>query len=102
EISSDRQSAQAPSWPVDSFLAASHIREDGVDLNWSEAGGGETPDRYRILQNGSEIGIVPGTETEYSINGLQVGGRYTFKVEACYSSQEWSQDGPYLTVALPR
>ncbi|WFB61580.1 DNRLRE domain-containing protein [Paenibacillus sp. BR1-192] len=102
EISSDRQSAQAPSWPVDSFLAASHIREDGVDLNWSEAGVGETPDRYRILQNGSEIGIVPGTETEYSINGLQVGGRYTFKVEASYSSQEWSLDGPYLTVALPR
>ncbi|WP_223285579.1 DNRLRE domain-containing protein [Paenibacillus sp. PL91] len=102
ELSSDRATAGAPQWDSGSALQPSNLREDGVDLNWTAANGSEDVTAYRIYRNGGLVGTVDGDTLSYSVHGLELGGRHTFKVEAGNGADQWSNDGPYLTVTIPK
>ncbi|MFD0714360.1 DNRLRE domain-containing protein [Paenibacillus sp. GCM10027626] len=100
-ISSSQANAAAPSWPASSILKLQNMEEEAVDLQWGAAADPAGVTQYRIYQNGTLIDTISSQATTYSVEGLTVGERYTFKVEAGNAAGEWSQDGPLLTVTLP-
>lgn len=100
-INSSRTNAAAPIWPASSILQLQNMEEEAVDLQWGAAADPAGVTQYRIYQNGTLIDTISGQVTSYNVEGLKIGERYTFKVEAGNAAGEWSQDGPILTVTLP-
>lgn len=100
-ISSLRANAAAPSWPTGSTLQLQSMGEEGVAFQWGAAVDPAGVTQYRIYQNGTLIDTISSQEGSYSVEGLIIGERYTYKVEAGNAAGEWSQDGPLLTVSLP-
>lgn len=101
EISVNRTNENAPSWPDGGVLNVSNITENGMQLEWSAATDPAGVTGYTVYQNGSAIGKANGTTTSYVVTGLAVGQKYTFKIEAGNTQNEWSSDGPYITAATP-
>ncbi|MGG1555586.1 DUF7594 domain-containing protein [Paenibacillus ferrarius] len=101
EISTDRVNASAPNWPSGGSVNISNVSATGLQLNWSAAADPAGVASYTIYQNGNVIGTVSGSATSYSVTGLQVGQKATFKVEAGNTLNQWSNDGPYVTVTVP-
>jgi uncharacterized repeat protein (TIGR02543 family) len=89
-----------PVWEEDSYLNASNITATSVRLNWS--GAGDARDMYlnkaRIYRNGSLLAEINYYSRPYTATGLSPSTTYTFKVEACDASANWSTDGPSTTV----
>ena len=54
--------------------------------------------KYRVFQNGSLIATVDAPTTEYNVTGLTAETEYTFKVEAGDAADNWSTDGPSVTL----
>ncbi|WMT39383.1 DNRLRE domain-containing protein [Paenibacillus sp. D2_2] len=100
-ISGSRANETAPSWPAGSTLHLQSMEEEAVGLQWGAAADPAGVTQYRIYQNGTLIDTISGQATSYAVEGLVIGERYTFKVEAGNAAGEWSQDGPILTVTLP-
>jgi serine/threonine protein kinase len=63
-------------------LAAQSESTSTVGLTWSGPASGPLPDSYEILENGREIGSVPGSTTTYSAGRLQAATPYAFEVVA--------------------
>ncbi|UKS29774.1 DNRLRE domain-containing protein [Paenibacillus sp. HWE-109] len=99
EISTDRLNASAPSWPNNSTVQVASASGTSLQLSWTSAAA--LPASYTIYQNGTAIGTVGGGTTSYSVTGLQTNQKYTFKIEAGSSSNQWSNDGPYVTFTVP-
>ncbi|MGO4495235.1 DNRLRE domain-containing protein [Paenibacillus sp. 2RAB27] len=101
EISTDRVNASAPNWPSGGAVNISNVSATGLQLNWTAATDPAGVANYTIYQNGNVIGTVGGSVTSYTVTGLQVGQKVTFKVEGGNALNQWSNDGPYVTVTLP-
>ncbi|QNK56522.1 DNRLRE domain-containing protein [Paenibacillus sp. PAMC21692] len=100
-INSSRANAAAPSWPTGSTLQLQSMEEEGVAFQWGAAVDPTGVTQYRIYQNGTLMDTISSQEESYFVEGLIIGERYTYKVEAGNAAGEWSQDGPILTVTPP-
>ncbi|TXK77178.1 DNRLRE domain-containing protein [Paenibacillus sp. N3.4] len=101
ELSTYRVNANAPNWPSGGSLTVSDLNETGMQLNWSAAADPVGVTGYKIYQNGIVLGTVAGTASTYTVTGLQIDQKYTFKVEAVNGLNQWSTDGPFITTMLP-
>ncbi|WP_409344977.1 DNRLRE domain-containing protein [Paenibacillus sp. MBLB4367] len=101
ELSVNRANGGAPSWPGGSAISVSDITETGLQLNWSSAADPAGVTGYTVYQNGNVIAAVGPAATSLAVTGLQVGQRYTFKVEAGNALNQWSNDGPFATAETP-
>jgi hypothetical protein len=50
-------------------------------VSWDKPSGGATPERYVILRDGKQVGIVPATETSWTDTGLAPGTKHRYAVE---------------------
>ncbi len=87
---------EAPLWPGGSTITASNVGETGLTLIWSDATDNVGVTQYRVYQNGNPVATVVGTSC--NVTGLTKNTSYTFKVEACDASGNWSASGPSVTV----
>ncbi|MFD0714361.1 DNRLRE domain-containing protein [Paenibacillus sp. GCM10027626] len=101
ELSSARLNDAAPKWPAGSAVQTVHMTETSADLQWSAAGDAAAVTAYNVYQDGVLIAELNGQTLNYSASGLQLGGKYTFKVEAVNAAGQASTDGPYTTVKIP-
>ena len=51
-------------------------------ISWSGPASGPQPDHYEIFRNGTQVGTVLGSETSFTVNGLQPATSYAFHVVA--------------------
>lgn len=71
-----------PVWPENAVLRAKNIKNNSVKLYWTPANDNVEVTKYTIYENGSVIGTVAGTETEYTVSGLDPNTKYIFAVQA--------------------
>ncbi|WP_282940056.1 DNRLRE domain-containing protein [Paenibacillus sp. RC67] len=98
-LSHTRVNPAAPKWPSGASVEVVQLNENGLDLKWSEPEG--SAGNYRVLQNGKSIATVTGTTYHIPTQNADIGKTYTFKIEAGSTQNQWSQDGPYVTVNIP-
>ena len=75
-------------------LSTASATSDSIRLSWSPPASGPQPSRYLIIEDGQQIGSVPGSVTSYQATGLAPDSSYQFQVEAVRGSQ----DSPRSTV----
>jgi Protein kinase domain/Fibronectin type III domain len=63
-------------------LTADSATTSSVAFRWSGPATGPVPDRYEILQDGQEVGSVPGNITYYRVSGLAPDTSYQFRLIA--------------------
>ncbi|MEN6460939.1 MAG: X2-like carbohydrate binding domain-containing protein [Syntrophomonas sp.] len=88
----------APVWPAGSTLSAAQVSDRSLDLNWTPAVDNVGVTKYRIYKNGGLICTVGG-ETKFRVNNLVHETQYTFKIEAGDRANNWTSNGPALTVS---
>ncbi|WP_158560753.1 DUF7594 domain-containing protein [Paenibacillus contaminans] len=101
ELSPERMNGNAPNWSGGSNVRISSASATSLQLNWTAVTDPAGVTGYTVYQNGSVVGTVAGTATSYTVTGLQADKKYTFKVEAGNASNQWSNDGPYVTMTMP-
>lgn len=97
---------QVPQWSEDATLSASEVTQTGATLTWTPAADDTGVTDYRIydVNNNSVAATVSGAVYECSIDSLDAGTDYTFKVEAGNAAGNWSANGPSIqltTLAVP-
>lgn len=100
ELSPQRVNELSPVWHGDAAVQVTAMTETGLVLNWSAAASDTTG--YRVYSNGTLIGTTDSGSRTLPITGLEAGKKYTFKVEAGNQSGQWSTDGPFITVRIPK
>lgn|GEM_PF-1707625 len=88
----------APFWPQNSEIIPSKITENGMRLDWTTADDDTAVSHYRIYRNGLVIATLPGSASNYAVDGLSPDTTYLFKVEAGDASGNWSHSGPNVSV----
>jgi len=63
-------------------LAVQGKTTNSLTIDWAGPGVGPLPDTYEILRDGTVIGTVPGTVTNYTDSGLAPGSPYHYQVIA--------------------
>ncbi len=76
-------------------LTTASATSSSIRLSWSPPASGPQPSKYLILEDGQQIGSVPGSVTSYQATGLAPDSSYQFQVEAVRGSK----DSPRSTVA---
>jgi hypothetical protein len=61
-----------------------------VTVSWSASKGGETPDDYAVLRDGTQVGSVPASQTTFTDHGLAPGTRHRYTVVAVSGGQRSS------------
>ncbi|WP_051688298.1 stalk domain-containing protein [Desulfofalx alkaliphila] len=90
---------EAPTWPSSSTLSASNVTRNGLTLTWGAAVDNVGVTAYKIYKNGTEIATIGFVANRtYNVTGLTAGTSYTFKVEAGDAANNWSTNGPKITV----
>ncbi|HHV64615.1 MAG TPA: hypothetical protein GXX46_06030 [Peptococcaceae bacterium] len=92
------QTNSPPTWPAGSTLTASNITSNSVQLSWTPATDDLGVTAYKIYQNDVLVQTVAGNVTGCEITGLAAETEYTFRVEAGDGNNQWTTDGPSLTV----
>ncbi len=90
--------AVPPSWPASSALASTDVGNTIVTLNWSHATDNVRVASYRIYEGDKLLATLPGDAQTYTVSGLKPGTTYMFRVEAGDLADNWTSDGPSLTV----
>ncbi|WP_222708615.1 fibronectin type III domain-containing protein [Paenibacillus sp. N3.4] len=85
-----------PGWPAGSMLNQGAVTTTTVQLSWSEAIDRMGVKEYKLLMNGNIVTITSGTS--WLVTGLTPNTTYHFTVEAADEANNWSSDGPSLTV----
>jgi hypothetical protein len=67
-------------------LAAGAATANSLSFSWFQDPQGAAPDRYVIWENGSQIGSVPGSVTQYQALGLAPDSAYQFQVSAIHGA----------------
>lgn len=88
----------APTWPVGRSLSALGITTDSLNLSWSDATDNVGVSGYKVYKDGVGAGNLVGDTRSHVVTGLTSGTEFVFKVEAGDASENWSNDGPSLTV----
>jgi hypothetical protein len=72
-------------------------------VSWSKPSGGATPDRFLILRDGKQVGIVPAAETSWTDTGLAPGSRHKYAVETAAGGAQSSPSTvePVVTTLTP-
>jgi hypothetical protein len=72
-------------------------------VSWSKPNGGATPDRFLILRDGKQVGIVPAAETSWTDTGLAPGSRHRYAVETAAGGAQSSPSTvePVVTTLTP-
>lgn len=96
KITADRDNKLAPAWPEAAAITVVELDDTGATLSWPPAENNGAPVQYRVYQNGQQI--AEAADNAISIDGLSTASKYTFKVEAGDGNNNWSQDGPFITV----
>lgn len=94
-ISENRVNADAPAWPADSSITVSRIGESDADISWTAAQDSGTVS-YNVIQDGVVVATV--TDTEYSLQNLAVGEKYTIRIQAVDEDGNIANDGPITTL----
>jgi hypothetical protein len=101
-LSDSRSDESAPAWPSGSSVQVTHMNDTGIDLSWSEANNTTGAVNYRVYQNGKLMAAVNGTSWHRSISDTDLDKAYTYKIEAGNDQNHWSNDGPYVSAAIPK
>lgn len=96
-----RQDTDSPYWPGTTTLNAISVGPFGLTLEWTSASDDNWVAKYRVYQGMSMIADLPGTVHSHTVNELLPATTYVFKVEAGDAWNNWSIDGPSLTVTTP-
>jgi len=88
----------APNWPAGSTLTASNLGQTGLTLTWVAAADNIGITGYRVYQGSTLLATLAGNVLTYSVTGLTPGTQYTFKVEAGDAANNWSTNGPSVTI----
>ncbi|OUS74806.1 hypothetical protein B1748_20925 [Paenibacillus sp. MY03] len=83
--------AQSPTWPIDSVLEATDIRDTRVKLSWPDAEDNYEVVQYRIYADEVLKGTVKGSVTAYTVTGLEEETAYNFQVIAMDEAGNASQ-----------
>jgi putative cell wall-binding protein/chitodextrinase len=86
-----------PTWPAGSSLKASGTTHNTVTLSWDQAQDDVLVTGYRVYQN-EELIVTLGPVTTYEVTGLLPATTYSFQVQAGDGNNQWTTDGPSLTV----
>lgn len=87
-----------PLWPSGSSLTASNITRRGVTLTWTPAQDLTAVTGYRIYRDGKLLAEVAGDVSSYNVSGLAASHRYSFQVQAGNADDEWTDDGPTVSI----
>lgn len=85
-------------WPADSSLAASHVTEGSVSLEWSGAQSASGIASYLLYMNGNPVQTLGADTRMYTVDHLVSGVSYTFQVRAKDGTGRVTADGPALTL----
>ncbi|MEC0226343.1 fibronectin type III domain-containing protein [Paenibacillus alba] len=85
-----------PGWPAGSTLNHGAVTTTSVQLSWSEAIDRMGVTQYKLLMNGNVVTMLSGTS--WLVTGLTPNTTYRFTVEAADEANNWSSNGPSLTV----
>ena len=69
-------------------LAVQGKTTSSLTIDWSGPATGPLPDKYEILRDGTVIGTVPGSATNYTDSGLAPGSPYTYQVIAVRGGEQ--------------
>ncbi|MDF2522711.1 MAG: multidomain protein with s-layer y region, glug motif, ig motif, i-set domain, pkd domain [Clostridiales bacterium] len=89
---------EKPVWPGNSAVTSYGITSTSATLNWTAATDNVAVTGYKIFKDGSLIASVVGNISVYNVLDLEPGISYAFKVEAGDAMNNWSVDGPAVTV----
>ena len=87
-----------PSWPAGNALTASNVGQTGLTLTWTAAIDNVGIVGYRVYQGSTLLTTLGEGVLTYSVTGLTPGTQYTFKVEAGDAANNWSTNGPSVTI----
>ncbi len=87
-----------PTWPSGSSLAAPDVSPTTVSLSWTAGNDRTGVASYRVYQGTTLLGTVSERVLTYNVTGLTPSTIYTFSVEAGDATDNWSIDGPSVTV----
>lgn len=87
----------APVWQESSSLTANNINPGSIGLSWDEASDNGGVKAYKVFKDGTEIAKVEKGHT-YTVENLAPDTEYTFKIEAGDVDENWSTNGPSLTI----
>ncbi|SIR73888.1 protein of unknown function [Paenibacillus macquariensis] len=88
----------APSWSVDAKLSVTNVGKTSLTLSWTAATDDTGVTSYKVYKNGIALITIPADITSYTVSGLSSDTTYKFKVEAGDAAENWSKDGPSVTV----
>lgn len=88
-----------PSWPAGSVLTATLVTHNSVNLSWTPAQDDLGVSDYKIYQGDFLVGTVAGTANQTEISNLVPSTSYRFQVQAGDAGNQWTRDGPSLTVS---
>lgn len=94
-VYSTKPDTTQPTW-TDAVLAESNITQNSVKLSWAGANDEVGVMSYRIYNN--DIIIGNSSSQTYTATGLSAGKTYNFKIQAGDISNNWSTNGPNLSV----
>lgn len=89
-----------PRWSKDSYLTATAINTNSVDLKWSGASDNEKVVAYKVIYENNNKKMVKHVNdaTSVRITDLIEDEDYEFIVEARDAAGNWSDDGPFIEV----
>ena len=88
-----------PSWPEGSSLTTTLVTHNSVNLSWTPAQDDLGVSEYKIYQGDILVGRVAGTVNQTEISDLAPSTSYRFQVQAGDAGNQWTRDGPSLTVS---
>ncbi|MCU6711917.1 DNRLRE domain-containing protein [Paenibacillus sp. J5C_2022] len=100
-IAESRVDASAPAWPEGSSVQVTQMNAEGIRVSWSEAEGSDGVTGYRVYENGKLVATVNDTTWHREIAESDMDKTFTYKIEAGNGGNHWSNDGPYLSAAIP-
>ncbi|NEW04866.1 hypothetical protein GK047_02380 [Paenibacillus sp. SYP-B3998] len=108
----------APTWPINSKLEAEQVTNQSVTLKWTPASDQVGVTQYKIFKEDLRLAsdsvlnsvystvthavyrqeVVTTHESSYTVNDLLPNASYRFSVEAGDAANNWSVNGPRVTV----
>lgn len=92
-------SVDTPAWASDKSLIASEISKKEIKLQWSEASDYLGIKSYAVYKDDIRIASVPGNMRSFTVNELNPGTAYNFRIEAEDAGGNLSVDGPVLQIS---
>ncbi len=88
-----------PSWPAGSKLVAQNVAMTSLTLSWTRASDDAIVLAYKVYSGTDLLANLPATSLTFNVTGLYPGTAYNFTVEAGDAGNNWSTDGPGVTVS---